>query len=84
MDEAKLIELMISWETGYISPSAQIVFRDARLLIQKKNEIIRELQDALDAVELDRGNGNGGDTVAPDEPEPAAPARKLRGKKSPE
>ena len=84
MDEEKIIELMLSWEKGYIAPSAQIVFRDARLLIQKKNEIIKELQDALVAVELDRGAGNGGDTNVPDEPEPAAPARKLRGKKSSE
>ena len=50
MDEAKLLELMLSWERGYIAPSAQIVFRDARLLIEEKNEVIRRLEEELAAT----------------------------------
>lgn len=55
MDEARLIELIKSWETGYIAPSAQIVFRDARLLIETKNAQLAQLREELDilAKEID-------------------------------
>ena len=50
MDEARLIELIKSWETGYIAPSAQIVFRDARLLIETKNAQLAQLREELDIL----------------------------------
>lgn len=84
MDEDKLLELIQSWENSYISPSAQIVFRDARLLVASKNKRIKELEDEIQSLSM----GNGGDdicrnTVALDKPEPEPAPRKLRGKKSP-
>lgn len=86
MDEAKLIELMLSWEKGYIAPSAQIVFRDARLLIADKNEQIKQLEEELNVLRSNTGNNGGDDfggTVASgDEPEPTPAPRKLRGKKT--
>ena len=84
MDESKLIELMMSWEKGYIAPSAQMVFRDARILLEEKirevNKLrgeVYDLQSELAHVRDSVGGtvSNGGDA------KPTA-APKLRGPKS--
>ncbi len=45
--EENLIELMKSWENGYIPPSAQMVMKDARLLLEEKLEEIERLKEII-------------------------------------
>lgn len=50
MDEDRFIELIKSWESSYIATPARIAFRDARLLIEKKNAELEELKRELDIL----------------------------------
>ena len=45
--ERRIIEQLKSWETGYISPSAQMLMKEARELIEEQIEIIHELEKQL-------------------------------------
>jgi hypothetical protein len=42
-----IIEQLESWERGYISPSAQMVMKDAKELIREQEQIIMDLQEQL-------------------------------------
>ncbi len=44
----KVLELLKSWESSYISPSAQIVIRDAMALIQDQAAHIEELSSQIE------------------------------------
>ena len=44
----KVLELLKSWESSYISPSAQIVIRDAMALIQDQAAHIEELSNQIE------------------------------------
>lgn len=84
MDEAKLIELMISWEKGYIAPSAQIVFRDARILLEEKIREVNKLRGEVYDLqcELDNARNSGGGPVGHGgNTQPENPSE-LRGEKS--
>jgi hypothetical protein len=82
-EQRKLLARIESWESGYISPSAQIVFRDARLMIVTLIENIDALQEELDALRANHGVDSGITADSGGEPD-ASPPRKLRNKKSPE
>lgn len=44
----KVLELLKSWESSYISPSAQIVIRDAMALIKDQAAHIEELSSQIE------------------------------------
>ena len=46
----KVLELLKSWESSYISPSAQIVIRDAGALIQDQAAHIEELLRQIETL----------------------------------
>lgn len=48
--EEKTLELLKSWETGYIPPSAQMVIKDARLLLEEKLEEIERLKEIVEEL----------------------------------
>jgi len=84
-EQHKLLALIESWESGYISPSAQIVFRDARLMIVTLIETIEELQGQIDALRTCDGAVVRSDVDIGGEPEPKPKSpRKLRSPQSPE
>ncbi len=82
-EQRKLLALIESWENGYISPSAQIVFRDARLMILNMAETIEILNAELDALRSGDGAVVRSDVDIGGGPD-ASPPRKLRNKKSSE
>jgi hypothetical protein len=84
-DQHKLLALIESWESGYISPSAQIVFRDARLMILDMAETIEKLNEELDALRSGDGTVVRSDVDIGGEPEPKPKSpRKLRSPQSSE
>lgn len=50
-DTQKLIELIESWEKGYLPPSAQIVLRDSKNMIISKDQEIAELSILVKELE---------------------------------
>lgn len=46
-----------SWETGYISPSAQMVIKDARLYIEELRQQIHDLEFELATLKGKRDVG---------------------------
>jgi len=45
-----IIAQLKSWETGYISPSAQMVMKDARLLIEEQQDLINDLTKQIELL----------------------------------
>jgi hypothetical protein len=45
-----IVEQLESWERGYISPSAQMVMKDAKELIREQEQIIMDLQQEIAAL----------------------------------
>ena len=58
-DQQRLIELIKSWESGYISPSAQEVMRDARIALLEAWYEIKQLKDQLEETKPTRKKKNG-------------------------
>lgn len=50
MDEHQFLAILQSWESSYIATPARIAFRDARLLIEKKNAEIEELKKEFGVI----------------------------------
>jgi hypothetical protein len=84
-EHRKLLALIESWENGYISPSAQLVLRDARLTILNLIETIEKLNAELDDLRAGAGTAVRGDVDIGGDPEPKSKSpRKLRNSKSSE
>ena len=47
----QLIDLIESWEKGYLPPSAQIVLRDSKNMILSKDQEIAELSELVEELE---------------------------------
>ena len=45
-----IVAQLKSWETGYISPSAQMVMKDARLLIEEQQDLINDLTKQIQVL----------------------------------
>ena len=45
------IEILKSWEKGYLAPSAQMAMKDAREIIELQESIIMDLQQQIKALE---------------------------------
>jgi hypothetical protein len=45
-----IVAQLKSWETGYISPSAQMVMKDARLLIEEQQDLINDLTKQIELL----------------------------------
>jgi len=45
-----IIAQLKSWETGYISPIAQILMKDARLLIEEQQDLINDLTKQIEML----------------------------------
>lgn len=80
-EEQRIIDLMKSWETGYIAPSAQMVFRDARVMLEEKIREVNKLRGELYDLRTGCGDDPGG-AKRDDQPAESKAPRKLRGKKS--
>ena len=48
--EDDLLKQMESWQTGYISPSAQMLFKQAREYLEDRIAYIKEREDKIEAL----------------------------------
>ena len=50
-----IVAQLNSWETGYISPSAQMAVKDARIYIEELFEINEYLKNEIDKLKTQAG-----------------------------
>jgi hypothetical protein len=55
--EEDLLKQMRSWESGYISPSAQMLFKQARELLEERLAYIEELEEKIAALSKPKKKG---------------------------
>jgi hypothetical protein len=55
--EEDLLKQMQSWESGYISPSAQMLFKQARELLEDRLAYIEELEEKIATLSKPKKKG---------------------------
>jgi|694.fasta_scaffold83389_7 hypothetical protein len=55
--EEDLLKQMRSWESGYISPSAQMLFKQARELLEERLAYIEELEEKIATLSKPKKKG---------------------------
>jgi hypothetical protein len=55
--EEDLLKQMRSWESGYISPSAQMLFKQARELLEDRLAYIEELEEKIATLSKPKKKG---------------------------
>ena len=55
--EEDLLKQMQSWESGYISPSAQMLFKQARELLEERLAYIEELEEKIATLSKPKKKG---------------------------
>lgn len=82
-DEGRVIDLLKSWESGYIAPSAQMVIKEARIMLEERIREVNKLRGELYDLRESNAGGSGGGAADDNRSAGAKGAGKLRRPKSP-